>query len=224
MSIGKSQGYYAYHSALKNNKVEIYPDISRVDSGRSESFCYDIMEDMTGPLPSEYNGCDVFYIEPPWRAGFQVFNDRVKTTAAHGYSFTDFMRRIAYLILGIDAPVIVVWGKEAKRYLPNTNQTIKAIHNGDPALGYCYNLDKGTYERLFPEIGRDRSSKDIIEILATEFTRAGDFVCGYGNTGRIFRSYGKEFVLSDMNPKCIGYISEHIEVWDESWNNNNTRT
>jgi hypothetical protein len=56
-----------------------------------------------------------------------------------------------------------------------------------------------------------KSTDDLLHYVARYHSCIGDFCCGYGQSARIFRSEGKQFVCSDFNASCIGFIRETME-------------
>lgn len=56
---------------------------------------------------------------------------------------------------------------------------------------------------------------EVLALLARKYKKVGDWCCGYGYSGRVFLSQGREAVLSDYNAKCIGYIANNYQTWLE---------
>jgi hypothetical protein len=208
----------AYHSALQSNNHLLIESrkaqqvLRRSDHAEGLAFCYDIMQDLQSGLPEHFDSCDVLYLDPPWRSGFKVFNDRVDSTPSQQYTFKDFRKRVAELVDSSDVPVVLIWGKGDADHLPKSNHTQDIILNGNPAVAYYYGVGSALRQQSGEQVAIP-TTEDIIRLLAQSFDRVGDFVCGYGNTGRIFAENGKSFTLSDMDPLCIGYIEQEIEGW-----------
>lgn len=187
-----------YHTALKHGKTTRYPPMQRFEVDGSIAFVHDVM---TGILPDEYKGCDVFYLEPPWRAGFDEFNRRAGK--AYQFTYQDFLDALSRIISKITVPVFMTAGKHWKlKVQPLQGRSI--MLNGFEAVLLSFNVKQGC---------PGDTAEDCIEGLTTHFSRVGDFVCGYGRTGRIFMQNGRSFVMSDHNAECIGNIAAHAPSW-----------
>lgn len=159
-----------------------------------------LVHDVTsGPLPDEFRRCDVFYTDPPWQSGYDEFASRAGVLAP---SYPEFMAAlVAAIPQGI--PAVIVSGKHAARYIPNSYQPFPTRLNEHDAVAYAQHVQL-TGLRTAEAIGRH---------LAVTYNCVGDPCCGYGNAARWFVQAGKRFVASDVNPKCIGYIAEHEKGW-----------
>lgn len=186
-----------YHSALKSQVWE-GPGCDRFNLGQSVAFVHNVFEH----LPTdEYSKCDILYMEPPWPSGYGVFNRRAHVE--EGRTYGELMRRIGTIISSVSIPVALLIGKKAAACLPQPDYVRETRLNGGKAWLAGYRL----------QVDDTRSSRTILRELAERFNCVGDPFCGYGYSGQAFREQGKDFVLSDHNPKCIGYIAEHAEGW-----------
>lgn len=197
----------SYHSA---NLLPVH-DIVPVDRWEGEdgsvAFVHDLLSGDVNVLPSEYDRCDVLYADLPWRSGFETFNDRA---GIHdGRTYPEFMAAVSRAVIAANRPTVLLTGKHALRYLPEPAQTLPArmMGTGEAALAVFYNLVTG--KTWAPSYG-------VPLQLARTYTCVGDFCCGYGNVLRAFAQEGKQFVGSDYNPACIGYVAEHAITWQAS--------
>jgi hypothetical protein len=189
-----------YYSALaKEDTAKNYPDVTYFKIKDSIAFIFDIEK---GELPKEYTDCDILYTELPWSHGYKIFNDRANNT---GTNFEFFLSKIKEIIKSTDKPTVIVCGKSFIDKLPIPKKIEDINLNGYSALACIYNFDS--------EGMKFRNIYTLLDSLATKFECIGDFCCGYGNSGRVFAKYGKRFVLSDINPKCIGFIKNHAQEW-----------
>jgi hypothetical protein len=189
---------YNYHSALKP-PVESAGDITRVKYRNNIAFVHDIIN---CSFANEFCNCDLLYAEPPWRHGFEIFNDRAKVDDARTYP--QFMNAIGDIIKSVLIPVVIIIGKHAVGYMPSPNEIISTNLNGYPALAYVYHTQLGV---------KCPNTEYLLSWLARRYSCVGDFCCGYGGTGRIFSRFGKSWVMSDYNPDCINYIESHMREW-----------
>jgi len=151
-------------------------------------------------LPPEFASCDVFYSDPPWSRGYPTFNARA---GGEWPPYTAFVLRLDRLALNLAPPVIYVVDRSFAR-LCHADFTASLMLNGRPAVAASYRL-------AIPVAFKD--SESLLELLARRFRRVGDFMAGYGRTGRVFAGLGGSFVLSDYNAHCIGYIANHAPGW-----------
>lgn len=168
----------------------------RVEAQGCVAMVHDLL---TGPLPREFDRCDVFYTDLPWRAGFKVFERRAGKT---GRVYLELMRALGLLVTKLwDRPMILIGGKTELRHLPPCRSE-RTILNGDRAIAAIYGQ--------LPAIDYS-DSWEIQRGLARHYQCVGDFCCGYGRVGRIFRRAGRRFVMSDYNARCIGFIATWLK-------------
>lgn len=180
----------AYHTALKAGRVEEAPPLDRADFQDGIALCHNIWQ----PIPAEYSQCDIVYAEPPWRHGYDVFNERAGTNDP---PWPDFMRRIATIIRESKCPVVITSGKAALPYLDQPDNCYETQLNGADALLICYGVTLERYE----------TSEFALNEICARFDCIGDWCCGYGLTAVMARRYGKRFVVSDHNATCVGYMA-----------------
>ena len=55
------------------------------------------------------------------------------------------------------------------------------------------------------------STNNLMKYLACKFQIMGDFCCGYGDSiERFINNGGKNFVASDLDPKCIAILKKRM--------------
>jgi hypothetical protein len=187
-----------YHTALTHGTVERAPDLERfaLPNG-SVAFAHDLMV----PLPDIYKKCDVFYLEPPWQAGFKVFNERAGVM--DGRQYPRFMQRLGEVLEGLEAPTYILTGKSESRRLPKPSFSYPIAANGYPSGFLCIG-----YRVESPIVAP--TSDALIAQLAHDYGCVGDFTCGYGKAARVFHATGKQFVVSDFVKHCIGVIARDL--------------
>lgn len=191
---------YAYHSAIKSQPLVESPRLARWESSLGVALTHDLAADPV--LPAEFAKCDVFYAEPPFPAGWKVFHDRLNLEPAMAYR--DFIRVCSELVAERGGVLIV--SKQAEKFAaPPRYSSLITLHRDTwEALALWYGM---VPTKTLPDV------PSILRHLAQQFEVVGDFCSGYGYTGRIFVEQGKRFVLSDVDPHCTGYVSEHAEGW-----------
>jgi hypothetical protein len=190
----------AYHGAHRDT-VAAEP-VSRWENGACVAFTHDLMSAAT--LPAEFQQCDVFVTDLPWRNGYDAFNERAGV--GDGRTYQQFMRRVAEIVESVTAPTYLVTGRHALPLLPEPDAILAMMLNEDAAvaIGYRPGAEGDGRYGVVPE---------FLYALAQRYTTVGDFCCGYGSAGRFFLRSGKRAVLSDFNPLCIGYIAAHADGW-----------
>lgn len=190
-----------YHSA--HRPAQDSPALDRWEGDRCLAFVHDLMAAPT--LPSEFDACDVLTAEIPWQRGFETFNERAGVDDDRTYR--TFLQRVSEIVDSTTVPVYLITGRHALRRLPEPDTMTGTKLNEWDALILGY--------RPAPEIGAAHYgvAQEMLHALAQGYGCAGDFCAGYGRTGRFFLRSGKCAVLSDFNPRCIGYIAEHALGW-----------
>lgn len=192
-----------YHSGLRPEK-EAEP-CQRFVSDNVVAF----VNDIRNGLPNEFDSCDVLYAEPPWRAGYKQFNERV---GLEGEPFAEFYGLIGKMILMDKHPFYMVCGESGIGLLPKADDIVATkLHHWDAWL-LAYRAE------CPPFSAKKMSTVEVIQWLANRHQCVGDWCCGYGMTGRYFVAAGKKCVLSDYNPKCIGEIARTASTWKTAIN------
>jgi len=189
-----------YHGAHKPPITA--PSMDRWEGPRCTAFVHDLMS--TATLPAEFDRCDVLVTDPPWQVGFDTFNTRAGV--ADGRTYGAFMARVTELVAATRVPLYLVTGRHALAKLPAPDVVLPTRLNEDEAIvvGYRPGAEAAGNYGVAPE---------FLHALAQRYDVAGDFCCGYGRTARFFLRSGKEAVLSDINPTCIGYIAQAATTW-----------
>lgn len=191
-----------YHSALSNGKLEdASPLMGVFEYEGSAVFPWDInAATLSKGIPEPYYSCDVIYAEPAWPSGLAAFDQRAGVTSP---PFSVYAQRLGYIIRMLGKPSVMFASDRALSCMPpadfvtdaglNGNRTKVGFWNGAYALG--------------------NNNHEFIRDLASRYNRVGDFCCGYGTTGRLFREAGKTFVMSDYNTVCCGYVAREMKGW-----------
>lgn len=169
--------------------------------------CVVFVRDITVGIPSEYQRCDVLYSEPSWLKGYSIFQER-----AFGFEPMDldsnlsaykrYLGSISKVIGETKLPTVLICGKQALKKLPVHDSELRVRLNGHWEQAYAWGLDISGFDV--------RTNEDLIRCLARQFHCVGDFSCGYGVAGRVFKDHGKHFVMSDINEKCITYVAMSV--------------
>lgn len=191
-----------YHSALWPERNA--PACDRWSDSTGVAFVHDIRD----PLPPEYERADVLYADLPWIDGVEEFNRRAGITETFG----DLVAGVSRIVLNTRIPIILVVGRRRMTSYPEPDEVQPVRLNGAAAVALVYRFSLAAW------FGKDtdaatKSTEDLLGFLAGQFVCVGDFCCGYGRSGRIFRQHGRAFVLSDYNPKCIGHIAWEAPRW-----------
>jgi hypothetical protein len=155
-------------------------------------------------LPAEFDRCDVLVTDLPWQKGYATFNKRAGLTKARTYAA--FMVRVSEVVKATTVPLYLVTGRHALVKLPAPDVVLPMRLNEDEAVAVGYRPGSEAD-------GRYGVAPEFLHALAQRYNVAGDFCCGYGRTARFFLRSGKQAVMSDVNPTCIGYISQYATSW-----------
>lgn len=197
-----------YHSAHKP-PIQAQPQWVYEGQGIGVSArVLDIMDDTPEAILSTnpgYASCDVLVTDLPWQRGFEVFNERAGID--DGRNYAGFMRAVRGLVETATVPTWLITGLHALRHLPKPDLVLPMRLNDDEAVAIGYRPGPEAFSGDYP------IAQEFLHTLAEHYECAGDFCCGYGRTGRFFARAGKRAVLSDFNPRCIGYIADHADQW-----------
>lgn len=184
----------AYNTALANGEREASPAVEHASFIDGMAFQHDFFSG----LPTSYRHCSVIYGEPPWRHGFDVFNKRAGVSEDR--SWGDLMRIVGQAIESSDCAWVMPVGKQALRYMPSPDALHDSRLNGNEAYLACWRT----------EVYGHGTSIDALNEVCMRYGRIGDPFCGYGRTAWYARQHGKQFIVSDHDPYCIGFISENL--------------
>ncbi|MSQ27348.1 MAG: hypothetical protein EXR51_04315 [Dehalococcoidia bacterium] len=154
---------------------------------------------MAGPLPVEFESCDVLYAELPWRMGFARYSTEQGFT--DGRTYRQFMAVVSGIVAS--RPTVLITGSEAARYLPAAMETFPVWFNRFHGIARCYGL-------AIRPVAQDT---DLLWALSRIYGRIGDFCCGHGLSGRIFSAAKKTWVLADSSDLCIGAVAAAAPFW-----------
>lgn len=187
-----------YHSALQEElsiKNEILMCKNNGDIVRKVDIC--------NGLHKDFESCDVLYSEPAWLDGYQKFMERSNSQS----TYKNYLSALCEIIESTSSPIWLVIGKHAHKKLltPDRIERVKIHNYWTTLLGWN---DDNEYSF--------NTNYDFINQIAERYERTGDFCCGYGNTGKIFKEHGKGFVMSDINGKCIYYIAKELMGYEDS--------
>lgn len=191
-----------YHS-VQLPVAEAMP-LQRYDDPRNRGVAL-VHDLLAGPLPPEFDQADVLYCEPPWRSGFDAYNMRAGVNDDRTYS--QLLAAISEIIESTTTPVIVVVGAHARAMLPMADVDVPIMQSLLPRRPIARAF---AYRCPIPSMS---DHTELLTWLAMHYECVGDFLGGYGWSGRIFAELGKRFVLSDYNPRCIGQIAAASPGW-----------
>jgi hypothetical protein len=162
--------------------------------------CNDICYDPN--LPDEFNRCDLFYSELARHQSYKTYLERAGKPNSSIYNeYISSLNSIIKKHRSSKSIWLVIGPHMIDKIIKPDRKLSIALHGR--SLHLCGWNDSYSY-RCFT------TAYEFIALLAKRFKCVGDFCCGYGNTGRIFSSYGKYFVMSDLNPKCVYYIANTL--------------
>lgn len=185
-----------YHSAL-GDKVTHWPRLECHQGLYGVTY----QADLNHGIPTVMYKADVWYSDLPWRDGYAKFADRAGVTQQRPYA--ELLRMLGIAVKQSGIPTALVTGKHAIPHLdPEAVAPVKL--NGDPAVACLWGI---------PGWDQTRDAEDVIRGLALRYKCVGDFCCGFGRAGRIFAQAGRRYVMSDLNPECVGYIAAHEGNW-----------
>jgi len=180
-----------YHSALKP-ELEL-PEMVGYEAGGSVVFAHDI----TRGGCIHFENADAIYSEPSWRDGYGKFRDRA---GADTGDYKAYLAALLRIIEALQVPTYMIIGKHMVRDLmPDASGAIKPLTlHGYPALLALWNA---TVEEKLP------TPRHVIDYVCQRHDVILDFNCGYGNLVAGALKYGKRFICSDINRKCVYYVA-----------------
>ena len=197
----------AFHSA-RDPELESTPTSRHEFADGSVALQHDITR---GFLPDEFQSCDCFYAEPPWRRGVKIFNERAGITgstlrdvvAGIGQflaqeEFTNQLRPVVLMCSAQDLPLYRDACPEMQQAKPTI---ISAFKKKAEAMVMTWNVSAAL---------DFTDTESIRRSLLLDHQCVGDFCCGYGHTAVQARSMGKRFVCSDFNARCIGHMKANL--------------
>ena len=182
-----------YHSALRD-ELDVNKELDYFTDGNNIVFRYDICKGF-----HQYgDSCDLLYSEPSWEAGYKKFLDRAGKEQS---VYKDYMNAVSDIVKQTSKPTWIILGKHAQKFFDLDRVESIVLH------GYKTNVcgwnDNNDYKFGV-------SNYEFVQQLSKRYNRMWDFSCGYGTAGMIFMKEGKNFVLSDINGKCVYYIAKQL--------------
>lgn len=181
--------------SFRREEIAQRTGVTRSSAGGSVVFVHDVRHGLT----YDYDLCDLIYSEVSWMKGYEIFKGRAEKDSG---TFKDYQRAIARIISQATCPVILVCGKQTLKSLPYHQSELRIKLNGYWEMAYGWGIDISGISA--------GTNEDLLYYLAKAYNTVGDFSCGYGVSGGIFKICGKKFVMSDINEKCVTYIAENI--------------
>jgi hypothetical protein len=197
-----------YHSGMTSfgDVVEVAEPLQRFERDGNVALANDMM--ISSKLPLEFSTVDCIYSEPPWITGLTIYDERAGLEHTADRNLRRLMTNSVEAITSLDVPKVLVVGRHAARFWPEPDQLLNGTVNGGNCLIYITGLTVPFKDGIATEV--------VLEHLAMRpYQRVGDPFCGYGRAGRAFRRQGKGFVLSDLDPRCIGVIARDYASWSK---------
>lgn len=191
-----------YHTALADGFEPDNDPCQSFDSNLGKAFVHNLEMG----IPDIYKDADVLYADPPWRHGMEIFYERAG--AKQVLRYPDLMKLLGNEIRRIGVPTAITTGKQGLGYL-EPEYAIPVYLRG----GLCWLALWG-----IDDLPPNQTSVQILQILAKRYNVVGDFACGNGLAGKLFVREGGKFIMSDINPHCIGYIRDNSESWKNGAN------
>lgn len=194
-----------YHSAL--HEPGSYPPARQYEDVRRGRIA--LWHDVVLGLPLPMHAVDAIYTELPWKDGYEEFARRADQAVGRWsepgrLTYEQWCYRLSVTLIRWGKPYVVVAGRAALRHMAAEWVTPCDL-NGSTAVAFGSGL---------PGI-REKTAEMVLERMAARFSSLGDPCCGYGRTARVASSYGRPWVVSDVNPRCIGYIKHAAPGWDK---------
>lgn len=180
-----------YNSSIKGQSHKIHFDAHMQIPGKV------MFNDMSrNYILPEFRACDVIYSEIAWSYGYPIFNKNANNEPS---KYSDYMSNINRLIHTLKIPAFVVCGKPAKKYFEDAKKYDIAITTAGTKMPGCtlyvWNSDYS---------GRCGSTKELIDMLSSNYNKCLDFSCGYGEHLLKFN----DFVGCDIDFDCLTYLSK----------------
>lgn len=185
-----------YNTAIGNHYVE-WPSVERYVGESGVSFRHDLLEG----VPKEMFDADIWFSELPWIHGFSKYAKLAGVTQKGVYS--DLLDVVSRGVREYGKPACIIAGGHAVKRL-SPQHAVPVRLNGGWATACLWNIPP--WDEIY-------ETTVILEKLAKRYDTVADFCCGYGRSGRVFAQEGKRYIMSDFDPRCIGYISGHEKKW-----------
>jgi len=193
----KTKDGRTYFTALKKGSIEVdVKAVTEYENEKVKAFVHDIHDG----YDSRFDEADVIYCEPAWRPGYVKFMEMAgKDPQKYGYN--KYLKAIHDFAKQFGKPFYCIGSVAMMKILqPDDSQPIVITpHGSNDAIG----VFNGT---LFDCPNTD----SFITELCKKYTVIGDIFCGAGYTFSHALPHNR-FILSDVNPECIGFIAKEAE-------------
>jgi hypothetical protein len=188
-----------YNTAINKEASRNYDVAETVyENGNIIAFVHDLNKG----LCDLHKTAECMYMEPPWRAGYELFYK--KAGIVPDFTWKQTMWNLKELILSFKKPVYVLGGKQMFKEL-GIKQFLSIysnVHNESFLIGFV-NTDAIDC----------KSIHDLITYLCSHFESICDPTCGGGMVLAIAKKHRTKCIASDINPYCIGYIANNYNNW-----------
>ena len=181
-----------YHSALKSFKQHDTESFG-FTIGNVHALLFDVENDS---IPEVFYTAEFVYIEPPFSQGYDVFNKRVNQKG-RGYNF--LLYKTLEVLNKLNKPFYILGQKRLPLLKPllvgqinfSAHKSIANLYSNRPI--------------------KAQSTNELQSLLFETYDIGLDFMCGYGNLVNMALKHNKKIIISDYNPKCLGYIYENLQ-------------
>ena len=181
-----------YHSALKSFK-QYDKESYGFNTLNVAGMIFDIEID---EIPKLFYTAEFVYLEFPYRSGYDVFNNRVNKK---GVGFGYLQLKTLEILERLNKPFYIIAEKRMPILKPLLIDRIYySAHKSDTYL-YSNKPIKA------------KSTNELQSLLFETYDIGLDFMCGYGNIVVKALEHNKKIIVSDINPKCLGYIYENLQ-------------
>lgn len=146
----------------------------------------------------------MIYSELPWKDGYFEFLRRAGMATELALPYEKWLYRLSSSLVRFDIPFVLVGAKAMTRCMASEWQMPVDL-NGSLAMAIGAGVP-----RPFDSV---RNAEQLLRSLATRYSVLADFCAGYGRTARVAAMLGREFIVSDINPRCIGHIARRAPRW-----------
>jgi hypothetical protein len=181
-----------YHSALKSFK-QYDKESYGFETSSITGLIFDIETDS---IPEVFYKAEFVYLEFPYRKGYEVFNDRVNKKGV-GFGYLQLMT--LEILNKLDKPFYII----AEKRMPILEPLLV-----DSIYYSAHKCDTYLYSN---KPIKAKSTNELQSLLFQTYNIGLDFMCGYGNIVGTALEHNKKVIVSDINPKCLGYIYENLQ-------------
>ncbi len=189
-----------YHSAVNGRGCDV--DCEPIDEYAADgnlAFAHDVMVGWD----RRFGGAGVIYCEPAWRHGFVKFMAKAGVEVPSKL-YRQYLGNVRAIVRRAGCPAYVLMGKSMIRQMsPDAVVDVyMPVHGGWAFYGLYGGASRNVHKKTTLQAERFICEKAQGPVL--------DFCCGYGHIAEQCMEHGKNWILSDVNPKCIGYIARRF--------------